>query len=1609
MWYHTYALPKLGPAQKKQTPALCTAQPVSNEPIPIGKSKTVKVEMIVTGSLQDEMYFGNRSAEAEYYTRKDIDYWRIDLRNPNEATYSQKSSQNYKDGVVKKSNQASAIFTLVIDVSKLDKSNKDVWLYKSHAGAFAIYTNHTYSTPSTTGQYCNFQIEFEPTEKQPMQSDFGVVPTIQFDRLTQFTSPMVGYADYSYGADADYYEFEIKNNEDGTKVSRKYDPAIPEVKAPTQGHLDQKSVEQWLYNFMTTKFTSDLVTEPISKTFEIRQRIVDKDATTNKTSERIRTITVTQTPYIYTCEEETWPAPPQYITPKADWPLDWYDVVPFPVTDAPPEIIPHRGCKNPAGYDEFTKQVFIDGTEIDADDFYKGNYVFGEDKLGIREVKTTFTAPDGSESFKIQHVVIHESKPRVSIKLEGLFKQNRTMRAFDQSAASNDQWVEQHAPLQITSFSYVDPTNPNLKCRTGYCESNLIEKKFMYKKTGQYKIGIAAKRVIPYGNGKSVTRYSDPYVVEYEILPDHEPAVIAHAYQSQISRLDQLQLFYDTVSTDGDFIAEKHLEVQYDSNNDGKMDETVYETDGEATELPVFDKLGQYKIIASATEGTNEDRLMEFMTPADDKTRMIESYFFVDNYAPSSDLYIDVPTQKPDMDVYMMLDANLKQASTDYIRGNGVTLTNAFTQANMLVNLNIWDMKTYTYSQPASTSNGTGSSYPSSTISYSSNGYSGTLSRTSVSNSPYSVDQGKYKTVTDSKTGTGTCSSTVTTYYDSKGNYKDSSSWNNCGSSQNYSDGQYSGTISRTGESPDGPSCGSTGPKNGSCTRGWTAYYSGTVYWTHDVWEPRMVSYDSYTGYYSGSIYKDVRQPYDTTFMRSVPNKYVIYVSDNQASLLSDLQNVMGKHQAKLIIVGASAFKGQIEHDHYIANDKAIEQVMASVISYIAESNPVVPKMLKLIGEEVETRTATFDFENDLIPSSTDQLQIIQDPTYYDNSMGFEKINEKPLISLPNQNNWFPYQSKITLNKPGIYQFMRRVKDMPSTDLNFSQYSYYSNVSAIDVYVHRKPIADVTLDFDYIPAANLYRSSWIDLSYDLDHNVTRASTDRGIQARSIKLTNQGTGEVYTKIPTELAPGTYVLDYLAQDIEGEWSDPIRRTYVLPSTVPVQFKSNLRTAYAGFSLDSVPASEGLEAFGLWTRYPYAVSLQFSMGTYIAKSVPFYTGTKTGNDVTWNNESFAIPCTTPDGLYTFKMRANGSVAGSFEEHAYQVRVSTPINLSGQIDSPSNGTSNLMTLVVDDTYQLKAATTKYPDSSVNPSATTVTMFKGTPYQRTMTLTSTTASTLGYGQKNWSGTFIVGSMPDGQYTFEWTSTTPNGNMQSVSKAVNVINNRPPVPGFSWSPNIVYEGDTVSFRSSVNDLDRDGLNVMYELSSPSGIRNMFSYVFAYPYPITGPVHRMAEAGAWRMRQTVTDGKSAPAELVRTIPVLPLTVAGAVHHTEAWNERRQAFNVKESGNKESPRTPNMFWAGEKFMLEASTTVTSTSTRATKVEVLFESRKVTLTATDGTNTRWKGDMWDEQLEELEDGPAAFTFIATYSNGIVKSTTVAIEIKGNVSQTVGVHRVK
>ncbi|RJX40925.1 hypothetical protein D3P09_02600 [Paenibacillus pinisoli] len=242
----------------------------------------------------------------------------------------------------------------------------------------------------------------------------------------------------------------------------------------------------------------------------------------------------------------------------------------------------------------------------------------------------------------------------------------------------------------------------------------------------------------------------------------------------------------------------------------------------------------------------------------------------------------------------------------------------------------------------------------------------------------------------------------------------------------------------------------------------------------------------------------------------------------------------------------------------------------------------------------------------------------------------------------------------------------------------------------------------------------------------------------------------------------------------------------------------------------------------------------------------------------------------------------------------------------------------------------------------------------------------------------------------------------------STPKYFVITLNRPPEADFNWSPNPVYEGDTVTFRSIVSDPDRDTLSVMYEITNPQGNRSTYTYNLSYPYPDTAPTVRMQMTGNWLVKMTVSDGKAPPVVVSKTVDVNALGITASVKHTDDWEKNRLAWNKNRPGEL---RDELIFWAGERFVLNAGTTDTgSSNTKATKVDVTAV--KIGSTSLGSRNAvTWSGylgnDNADIKLENLSNGEYLFIFVATYSNGVKKEATVTVKIRGNWTDYFKLHQ--
>lgn len=1266
-------------------------------------------------------------------------------------------------------------------------------------------------------------------------------------------------------------------------------------------------------------------------------------------------------------------------------------------------------------------EVFVNGVPVDYSLFFSGNYIFPEvtdingymaevicrynvDKSKISPAGLTDELKYLLDHYPIQYVTtdyvyVYPTKPIANFHItSNTWKENRLINVTNRSYECNIQLVVDRFPIIQYEWSFGGDVS---QLRKGIDTDNT--KQLLYKKPGTYSLTLRCKNTL----GK----WSDPYTVEFEVLEDIGPAIGLNLSTSVYTRNDTVEAWhYEAVSNDGDMIGHSKIELWYDSDNDGETD-LLLNTWNDVSEFPTYtpSKLGYYKYVVYAKEDFNTDTLLQYITDDDKKSSTYEVDFWVDNYRPLSDLYVNIPIQRPNVDVYFMLDLNLDTEIKDYMLANRVNIANWLLGKNIIPNVNIWDMRTYTYSQDVSVSRYSGSNYPPSTIYYESNGYSGTLTRYSVSNNRYQKDEGKWETRVETKTATTTATGYAISYY-RRGKYGGWVLIDSTGTdqpTQYYSDSDgFSGTLYKTDyvlTSDNGPPPDTPGPEGETYTRQRTylAYYSGTVSRTVQVYVPNYVWYDDYTGYYSGTIYKDVRQPYTDVFSPTA-EKYVIYISNNTISELDDLNMVMSyAENAKLFVVGSDAIKTQRPYDKYYSIEgKAINLVIDEILQDIAENSPAVERYYVLQNEGFTMNIGHIDLEDDSIIVS--EIQYVHDYEYYDNPTGIEP---GAITEYSETTGWLPVTATSSLNlsfsNVGKFTLYYRVKDWPSTDPRFSEYSYYSGPTYVEIYVVRKPIASAILDWDYDPSGGRYKTVWVDLSYDPDHQYSRE--DKGIVNRSIKWRMIG-GQWHYGIPDYLVPGSYELYYYVQDPEGYWSDPFYMNFTLNQTPPIQFNASLRALESKFSLLSIPASEYLEAFDLWTRYPTNPTLSYALyqnnsPVTTVKYINFdgSNGFKTGNDIYWNNFVEQIPLRSDlrDGLYEFRITA--SSGGQTAIKRFDVNVVTPINLNPIY--PKSDATPPSTLLGKRANIISANTSKYTNSC------TVRLFVGTSYQTSyFTMNGVQSGDI----INWVYNYTPpASIPVGIYNAEFRATTINGNVETKIVPFELKHNTPPtVTIIGTDPGVIYEKERADVLLRVADEDLDELSISLTLlrNGTTVLNDRFNVS-----PGAGGAYDIIRRrisnyditpGNYVLNVDVTDAYGESSSDSYSFVVYDLYITGSVSHTELWDKHRQRYNAAKP---DAYRNANVFFPGEKFILDANTTPIHSSRPDLKpisVTCHIEGESISPAVLSMTAaTKWHGVLWDESMYYWKDRTLDFVFTVTYESNygtIVKTHVVTPRIE-------------
>lgn len=973
------------------------------------------------------------------------------------------------------------------------------------------------------------------------------------------------------------------------------------------------------------------------------------------------------------------------------------------------------------------REIYLSGvllSDSEAEAFATGQHLFpliGEDKIYNYTIK--YTEAEGRELEYNSYVMVYTTKPKAQFKVTGTYKENRLIEAHTDVSNVNSSYLRANATIGTDYFTAQNLEGSNTLIKYGTNTASHLA--FIVKGETSIKLQMRVTVSVP---GSKIQRSdipggyftSDVYINEYFILQDYKPALIANVWNSVLTRNESLDFYYDASSVDGDQININTYKIYYDADGNGTAEKVIKQ--GNYSEYTPFSptELGTYKIVYYAEEAFGQPTLSQFITASDKRTATIEREFFVDNLAPMTKIYTDIEYDFPEADIVILNDQAITRDKNNTIVSERVNWINALRQSGIAVGMEVWDLHTYTYSQSASTTRNTGTSYPSSTTSYSSGGYSGTLSRYNVVNNDYRQDDGWYETRTDSKT--------VTTSRSESGTAPPGKD-NTFPSSISYSSGGYTGTMYQDSYSYDTYPVYEADGSVSTWKYRWSRYatYSGTASKTTTVWVSNYNWYNDYTGYYSGTIYKYVKQTFTPTF-RNGSDKYIVYFADGTVNNKTDLQSILNKGDARVILVSKSTAKTQLAHDYWVDGTQPLETVMKAVNQIVVDNNPVDNRQLLLINQPFVTNVANFDMEGD--PLSVVGFQYIQDANYYDNTMGIETGTRTSYSDTA-----FSGTVKSSFSKVGKYTIHRMIKDSPVGKAAFGK---TSNVPSLDVYVHRKPIADFTLDWDYNPTDQKYKTTWVDLSYDLDHQFT--DPQKGIRDRQIMYRKtDGDNQWIYSVPDYLSPGVYELRYIVKDIEGVWSDPKVKSFALSQEPEIEIDGKL-------SPQVVPASENQTIYDIRSKFhrDHIIEVTTLTGTVQLNTYNVSEYSQVETWYFWNPITHIIPLDTKDGIYEVLLESQGTVK------KLPFIVNTPIYVTGEVPELLAGDEGIFT----------ATASKYA------SEVELVLYKGSAHEVVLKMEQVGLDS--NGETLWKVTDRVPeAIDEGNYVFEFKAVTPAGKLST--------------------------------------------------------------------------------------------------------------------------------------------------------------------------------------------------------------------------------------------------
>ncbi|MBE1447124.1 CARDB domain-containing protein [Paenibacillus sp. OAS669] len=586
----------------------------------------------------------------------------------------------------------------------------------------------------------------------------------------------------------------------------------------------------------------------------------------------------------------------------------------------------------------------------------------------------------------------------------------------------------------------------------------------------------------------------------------------------------------------------------------------------------------------------------------------------------------------------------------------------------------------------------------------------------------------------------------------------------------------------------------------------------------------------------------------------------------------------------------------------------------------------------------------------------------------------------------------------LTIRNPvfdrvGKYKIDYRVPDDPHSDhriangdLLFQNYSQYSDWYTQYLIVHRRPISNFALGRD---GNNVI--TWTDYSYDPDrcYNVGSCQsgyeTNHGIYKKKFYYITPSGRRVDGKLVRPAESGTYMVYMAVADEYNAWSDWFEQMIdVCDSCIPAP--NHPPTVVLAFPDGTFanPSPVSLQPTITWnqsdpdpaTMYElFDLNIKDEWGSCVECVKNRFMGTYNGNWA-WTMDTMLVM----GRKYQAEVRVtDGEAWSSWSNIGWMATNSPPAAYMSFPYGTQAAPTIINTLRPTLTWSQSdpdpgAWLDYYQIQIINEENNVVIYDSGKVWQHTQSTNGSLA--------------VPVDLPTGQKMRVMVRVWDQYDAVSPwSPQVWMMINRPPIADFDWTPKPAFEGDTVRLINRSSDPDGDPLTYEWEIIGPEYSAAAASLHAEIPSASTDN-----HPGNYRVTLTVTDIHGASDSITKIVPVGDLLLDGFVRHSPQWNENRQAYNLRKTGETERPRPYDLFWSGEAFVLAATT-----NEPASGVKVHMEYTEVEETLLAESNGKdWKGQMIRDDFEKLPDRAYLFRFTAVWPNGHTEYVERIIKIQ-------------